>query len=130
MKIPTWIRPLFALAALYDGVLGLAFLAAPGTPFRLFAVTPPNHMGYVQFPAALLLIFALMFLAVARDPVANRNLIPFGVLLKLAYCLVAGWYWAAGGLPGMWKPFVVVDVVLAVLFVGAARALRPSPAAG
>jgi hypothetical protein len=124
MKTPGWIRPLFALAALYDGVLGLMFLAFPGYPFRQFSVTPPNHMGYVQFPAALLLIFGLMFAAVARDPVRNRNLIPFGILLKIAYCGVTSWYWLEGGLPGMWKPFVVVDAVMGVLFVWAYAVLR------
>ncbi len=126
MKTPAWIRPLFAVAALYDGLLGVVFLAAPGYPFRTFGVTPPNHMGYVQFPAALLLTFGLMFLAVARDPDRNRNLIPYGVLLKVAYCGVTSWYWAAGGLPGMWKPFVVVDAAMGVLFVLAFRMLRPA----
>ena len=54
MSTPKWIPPLFWLAALYDGLLGLAFLAAPGRLFDLCQVTPPNHLGYVQFPAALL----------------------------------------------------------------------------
>jgi hypothetical protein len=47
----------FALAT-----LGLAFLAAPLYTFDLAKVTPPNHLGYVQFPAALLLIFGLQWL--------------------------------------------------------------------
>ena len=37
-------------------------------------VTPPNHWAYVQFPAALLVIFGLMFVAIAQDPVANRGI--------------------------------------------------------
>jgi hypothetical protein len=116
MNVPKWVSPLFALAALYDGVLGLLFLAAPGYPFQLFEVTQPNHLGYVQFPAALLLIFALMFAAVARSPVANRNLIPYGILLKLAYCGVTFAYWFTSGIPTMWKPLAIVDLAMAVLF--------------
>jgi hypothetical protein len=119
MKLPKWISPLFVVAALYDGVLGLTFVLAPGLPFRLFEVTPPNHMGYVQFPAALLLIFGLMLAAVARNPIANRNLIPYGILLKVAYCSVVGRYWIAGGLPGMWKPFAIIDLVMGLLFIWA-----------
>ena len=46
---------------------------------------PPNHWGYVQFSAALLIIFGLMFLAAARRPIANRNLLPYCFLLKIAY---------------------------------------------
>ena len=29
MNVPKWISPLFWIAALYDGVLGILFLAAP-----------------------------------------------------------------------------------------------------
>ena len=72
MNVPKWIAPLFFLSALYDGVLGILFLFAPGAAFDWFDIVPPNHPGYVQFPAALLLIFALIFLRIARDPVANR----------------------------------------------------------
>ena len=119
MSMPKWIPPLFWLAALFDGLLGLAFLAVPGQLFDLCQVTPPNHLGYVQFPAALLLIFGLMFVAIALDPVGRRQLIVYGVLLKVAYCSVAGFHWAATGIPGLWKPFVVIDLVMGLLFVWA-----------
>ena len=79
MKPNRWIVALFVVAAFYDGLLGLVFLAAPGLLFELFDVTPPNHMDYVQFPAALLLIFGWMFASVALDAVRNRRLILYGV---------------------------------------------------
>ena len=113
------VSALFVTAALYDGLLGLAFLIAPGAVFNTFAVTPPNHFGYVQFPAALLLVFALMFAAVAKDPVRNRGLIPYGMLLKLAYCGVTFAYWFTGGIPVMWKPFAVADLVFLAFFAWA-----------
>jgi hypothetical protein len=116
---PKWILAVFWTAAAYDGLLGVLFLIRPGWAFRVFEVTPPNHMGYVQFPAALLIIFGIMFAAVARDPHANRGLIVYGVLLKAAYCGVTSFYWITSGLPGMWKPFVWIDLVMAVLFVRA-----------
>lgn len=119
MKPARWIAPLFAVAALYDGVLGVAFLTLPRRLFEMAGVTAPNHVGYVQFPAALLLIFAWMFVAVARSPVRHRNLIPYGILLKAAYCGVAGAHWLAAGIPYMWKPFVVIDLLMGVLFAWA-----------
>ncbi len=119
MKATKLIVLLFAVAALYDGILGLTFLAAPGWPFDQFDVTPPNHMGYVQFPAALLLIFGVMFAAIARNPVANRGLILYGILLKVAYCSVTGSHWLATDIPVIWKPFVLIDLVMLVLFVWA-----------
>jgi hypothetical protein len=107
---------LFTVAGLYDGILGVAFLLAPAAVFARYAVAPPNHFGYVQFPAALLIVFAIMFFAVAVDPRANRNLIPYGILLKASYCGLVFGYWSTQGIPDMWKPFAVADVVFAALF--------------
>jgi hypothetical protein len=119
----TW---LFYIAALYDGVLGLAFLFAAKSVFEWFGVTPPNHFGYVQFPGALLIVFALMYLAIARKPATNRNLIPYGVLLKVSYCGVTFYHWISTGIPGMWKPFTIADLVFLFLFVWAYRSLGSS----
>lgn len=114
---------LFLATAVYDGLLGLAFLLAPAAVFRMASVTPPNHFGYVQFPAALLIIFAIMFVTVAREPLAHRDLIVYGILLKLSYCGLVFWYWLGTDIPGLWKPFAVVDLVTAGLFAWAYRAL-------
>ena len=121
-----WARVVFALAALYDGLLGIGFLLAGSSIFSAFNVPPPNHMGYVHFSAALLLIFGLMFLAIALRPVANRHLIRYGALLKIAYCGVALTHWISGGIPFMWKPFILCDLAFLVAFVWAWWALRPS----
>jgi len=113
------ISGLFAIAALYDGLLGAAFLFSASRVFRWFDVPPPNHPGYVQFPAALLIIFAVMFIAVAIHPTRHRNLIPYGILLKAAYCGVVFYHWFIGGIPGMWKPFAILDLIFLVLFIAA-----------
>jgi hypothetical protein len=119
MKPIRWIQALFGLAALYDAVLGIVFLVAGPWVYDKFQITYPNHWGYIHFPAALLIVFALMFLAIACNPQRNRNLIPYGIGLKVAYCAVTIGHWAATDLPGMWKPFVIIDLVMAVLFVWA-----------
>jgi hypothetical protein len=119
----TLIKLLFIIAALYDGILGIIFLAASGRVFEAYGVTPPNHPGYVQFPAVLLLVFAIMFAVIARDPIHNRRLIPYGILLKLAYCGVVFLHWFDGGIPGMWKPFAIFDLIFLVLFSLAFTAL-------
>lgn len=130
MKTPAWVPILFGLIAVYDGLLGLLFLVAPTYAFTLCNVPPPNHVGYVQFPAALLVVFAWMFVQVARDPVSNRGLIIYGILLKVAYCAVAGGHWLTSGIPAMWQPLVIIDGITAVLFVWAYLQLgRPGTAA-
>ncbi len=128
MKIPGWISPLFLVTAIYDGVLGIIFILMPGLAYRLYDVTPPNHMGYVQFPACLLLIFGLMFLQVSGDPVKYRHLIVYGILLKFSFCAVTLGYWVTSGLPGMWRPFTGIDFVMGVLFVWAYNKLGRAPA--
>jgi hypothetical protein len=117
------IRPLFYLAGLYDGFFGLAFVIAPTWALQTAGVPVPYHVGFVQFPAALLVVFAIMFFAVARRPSENRNLIPYGILLKVSYCSVVFAYWILGRITWIWKPFAIADVVFGVLFWLAYRKL-------
>ena len=116
MKITQGVSLLFIVAALYDGLLGLVFVFVPLAVYDRCGVEHPNHLGYVQFPAALLLVFAIMFAAIALRPQSNRNLIPYGILLKLSYSGVVGWYWLSSGIPDLWKPFAVCDLLFAILF--------------
>lgn len=61
-----WIKTTFWIGALYDGILGLAFLFAGHSIFAHFEVPPPNHPGYLQFPALLLIIFAILASAIVQ----------------------------------------------------------------
>jgi len=91
----------FLIAALYDGALGAIFLIAPGLVFHGPTSRPPNHWAYVQFPAALLIIFGLMFAAIAKDPIATATSSFYGILLKVSYCGIASWYLVHGRNSGL-----------------------------
>lgn len=119
MKSSLAIRLLFLVAAAYDGLFGAAFLVIPDKIFEWYQVSPPNHFSYIQFPSALLLIFAIMFLAIAINPQRNRNLIPYGMLLKVSYCAIAFTYWIIRDIPAMWKPFAIIDSIFLILFIAA-----------
>jgi hypothetical protein len=126
-----YIRALFYLATLYDGFLGLAFVIAPTWALETVGVPVPYHVGFVQFPAALLIVFAIMFFVVAQRPLENRNLIPYGILLKVSYCSVVFAHWILGQLSTIWKPFAIADLVFGVLFWLAYRELGERlPASG
>ena len=116
MKTKSRVSLLFFVAAVYDGILGGAFLIAPQVLFKWLNVTEPNHYGYVHFPAALLIVFAVMFVSIALKPIRNRHLIPYGIGLKISYCAVVYWHWFGGGIPNIWKPFAICDVAFIVLF--------------
>lgn len=111
------IKLLFVIAGLYDLLIGFVFLFA-GTALLDWAKIPqPTHMGYLQFAALQLVIFGLMFFAVGSDPIANRNLIPFGMLLKVGYASLVAFYAVKGECPTLFQPFAVIDAVMLVLFV-------------
>jgi hypothetical protein len=114
--IRSWIRPIWTFAALYDGILGAAFLLAPVQLFSWFGVALPNHMGYVRFPAILLILFAVMFLQIAADPVKRREWMPYGMGLKVAYSGTVFAYAVTEGIPFMWIPWAWADLAFLVLF--------------
>jgi len=113
----------YVLAAIYDAVLGVAFVLFPLSIYAMYQVEPPNHLAYVQFPGLLLIIFAAMFYQVAKSPVKNRGLIPYGIALKTSYCGMVFYYMATSGVPSMYVPFAWADLAFLVLFVLTYRSL-------
>ncbi len=110
------VRLLFVIAGLYDFIIGLTFLFFGSQLFDAAGVPQPIHWAYIQFSSLLLMIFGMMFLAIAYDPAGNRNLIPYGLLLKLCYTGLATYYWVTTDIPMLFKPFAVIDAVMFVLF--------------
>ena len=110
-------RLFYVVAGLYDGILGIVFVLFPSAIFNFYEVEPPNHMAYVQFPGLLLIVFAAMFFRVAANPIRNRELIIYGIGLKISYCGTAFWYETTAGIPFMWIPWMWIDLVFLVLFV-------------
>ncbi len=118
------IKSLFIISALYDFILGVIFLIGFKQVYNYFNIVLPNHDGYVQFGAALVVIFGIGFWFVAQDPQRNRDIIKMGILLKLSYSGVAFYHAALGNLPGIWLPFAWFDVIFLILFVIALKALK------
>jgi predicted tellurium resistance membrane protein TerC len=124
MKSLLPVRLLYFAAAAYDGLLGLAFLIDAPRVYAWADITPPNHWGYIHFAAGLLAIFGLMFLMIALRPAANRNLVLYGILLKVCYVATVAWHHFHGGVPAMWIYFAVADAVFALLFAWSLVTLR------
>lgn len=116
-----WMKTAFAVSAVYDGVLAFIFLFFGPAVYDYFGIEKPNHMGYLHFPALLLIVFAVMYWRIASDPVRFRELIPFGIGLKVSYFLVVFYHRATGGIPAMWIPFAWIDVLFTILFLQALR---------
>lgn len=119
-----WIKLLFVVSAIYDGLLGAAFLFFGTEIFHRAGVVLPNHMGYIQFPALILILFGVMFLRIAQGPLARREWIPFGIGLKAAYCGVVFGHRLQGDIPALWIPWAWADLIFLLLFFAAWWHLR------
>lgn len=126
MKSLPLVRVLYAVAALYDGLLGLAFIICAPQIFLMAGITPPNHWGYVHFAAGVLVIFGWMFLRICLRPVEERNLILYGILLKVCYVATVCWHWYQGGVPDLWKWFAGADTLFTLLFLWSMAAIAPA----
>jgi len=118
-----WIKPLFVVAGIYEVLLGVAFLFFSGEVFARAGVPLPNHMGYLHFPALLLLLFGVLFFRIAGDPRGRRELIPYGMGLKAAYCLTVFYHLLREGIPTLWVPWAWADLVFLLLFFAAWRSV-------
>jgi hypothetical protein len=115
MKI-VWIRGLFAIAGIFDLLVGALFFFAGNAVFDLYGVTRPNHPGYIQFPALLLLVFGVMMIHISRNPVRYRNFMWYAMGLKASYAGIVFYHQIVSGIPSMWIPFAVMDSIFLVLF--------------
>jgi len=113
----------FLAAALCDGLLGTAFFLFPTAILQLFGAPPPNHPGYMQFSALIMVTFSILFAQIAAGPKVYRDLIPYGILLKASFCIVVFGWWAFEGVPFVWKPLALADVGFLLLFAWAYRVL-------
>ena len=124
MKSFKLVSILFLVGGIYDGLLGLYFLIFPMSIFDYYEVTQPNHVGYIHFPALLLITFGIMFFQIAKDPKMNENLIPYGILLKVSFCSAVFFHWFDKGIPFFWKPFAFFDLGFLLLFIWSFAAIK------
>ena len=113
------VRVLFGIAGAYDFLIGVAFVFFGPQVFDAVGIPHPDTWAYIHFGSLLLAIFGLMFFAVAYDPHTNRNLIRYGLLLKLSYVGLVLYYWYATNVsvPLVFILFAMIDAVMYALFL-------------
>src|SRR5208283_5333909 len=113
-------RSLFAIAAVYDVLLGITFTFFPARTFDALGIGEklPAFGGYLTLLGAFVLMIGIAYFLIARgDLQRNRDLILVSTLYKLAYCTTAFYYWSVGSLPhvAFGALFGVADAVFFVL---------------
>ena len=121
------VRPALLLSAVYDGVIGLAFLLFADPIFRALGIENAADPVYVQLAAGLIAILGLGFFLAWREPVLNRDLVLLGAVFKAFYIALAAYALVRGEVPHpVFLVFAAVDVLFLVVF---ARFLQGSAAA-
>src|ERR1017187_6803501 len=95
-------RLLFAIAAIYDLVLGVAFIFFRHQIFSALGIGDklPAFGGYLTLLGVFVLVIGVAYALIARgDLRRNADLILVGALYKLGYATVAFYYWSLGNLP-------------------------------
>lgn len=113
-------RTLFAIAAIYDLILGITFTFFPVRAFAALGIADklPAFGGYLTLLGAFVLVIGVAYALIARgDLRQNADLIFVGALYKLAYASTAVFYWATTGLPHVvfGALFGVADAIFFVL---------------
>lgn len=116
---------LFLMAALYDGVLGVAFLLFYEPIFDALGVDPPDHASYVHLTAGYVAVQGLGYYFVWRNMLRNVDIVKVGAVYKFVYVAVAVYYLMSGELlHNIFAWFAAFDVAFLigfVLFLGLAQ---------
>jgi len=113
-------RSLFAIAAVYDVLLGITFTFFPAQAFDALGIREklPAFGGYLTLLGAFVLVIGIAYFLIARgDLQRNRDLVLVGTLYKLAYSATAFYHWLTGDIPHVVfvALFGVADAVFFVL---------------
>lgn len=118
-------RLLLTAIALYDGILGLLFLALYRPIFGLLGIPLPENPIYLQLAAGCVALFGLGFWYAAQHPVRNIDLVRVGVGLKVFFVLLVVYALVRNLLPH--PVFIILAFLDAVTVVGIVLLWRGIP---
>lgn len=126
-------KVLFLVAALYDGILGVAFFFLHRPIFEVFEVALPNNISYIHLTAGFVFVQGIGYWFVYRNMLRNIDLVKLGVIYKGIYSLVAVYYLVIGELlHAIFAWFAVFDILFLlgfVRFLMLAQPVGPEPQA-
>jgi hypothetical protein len=129
-QVPSSWRAFFLVAALYDMLLGAAFVVVGEQILRAIGMELPPHIAYIQLAAVFIFVQGFGYLLTYLDPLGSLGIVRVGIAYKAAYAGLAFWYLVIGALPSpFFVPWAIVDLLFLVgfvLFLRAAPTLRPA----
>lgn len=110
-------KSVFALAALFNFLVGLPVLLAPGAFYGALGQPVPDDILSVQTVGLLITVFGVGYAMAARDPVWARPALWLGVLGKAPLPLLVWLNVQAGRAPMSSFLLTLVDLAFAAAFL-------------
>lgn len=109
-RVVFWIAAVYGLAAILPLYFSEQTMSTQYPP-------PITHPEYYYSFAGVTLVWQVLFIAIAINPARLRIIIPFCVGEKLSLLPTLFILAPEGRFPQLWIPPLVIDLLLAVLFV-------------
>ncbi|MFH1400263.1 MAG: hypothetical protein ABIH41_01980 [Nanoarchaeota archaeon] len=110
-------RWLFLIAAIYDFILGILFLLFYKPMYSFFGITLPVYPMYLQMSAAFVMAMGVGYYFVYRNMYRNIDLVKLGVVYKLVYSALTGYFYFAGTANITFFYFAIIDATFLAFFV-------------
>lgn len=117
-KREKYYKGLFLTAAIYDFILGIAFLFFYKVLYSLFNVALPENPAYLSLSAAFVFVLGIGYYFIYRDIHSNRALVKLGAIYKFAYAAIVFYYFFLGMVPHViFTVLGIIDLVFMFLFI-------------
>lgn len=110
-------KAVLLVTALYDLVLGIAFLFFYAPIFSWLLIELPTDARYLQLSAAFVLVLGIGYYLIYRNIERNKDLFLLGILYKVAYSAIAFYYFFFGTVETIFFIFGCIDLVMLALLV-------------
>ncbi len=126
-KRRNYFKGLFLISAIYDFVLGIAFLFFYKQIFNLLGMNLPENPAYLTFSAIMITLLGILLFMIYLKLEGSRRLILYAIFIKFAYIGTVLYYYLFVGTDYVDAPFLIfagLDFIFALLFIESLREIR------
>ena len=113
----SFFKGLFLVAAIYDLLLGLAFLSFYKPIYSFFNITLPTFPMYLQLSAAFVIAMGVGYYLVFLNLRRNIDLVKLGIIYKFTYIAVVSYFFLMNLANIAFMYFVLFDAIFLATFV-------------
>ncbi len=126
-KREKYYKGLYLIGALYDFLLGIAFLFFYVTIFKMLGMNLPRNPAYLTFCAVMIALFGILQYMIFLNLKGSRRLILYSIFVKFAYVGTVLYYYLLVGPTYVDSPFLIFagfDFIFALLFMESLKFIK------